>query len=612
MTNTGTVATQRGSNVNSAQIANRAGLTIQIRVLDSNKQPLPVEALVRITSEATGVVVFGTTRKSEVHFENLPAAKYLVEAGAAGYLGVHLQIPALDVTRDYGNTFLLARDPSAVDLTLKKTDDLPSRVRKEAEKGAQALGFSNFEEARKHLEAANRKDPSSSSINFLLGYLALQQKEETRAQNYLETAVKLDPQNLQAQNLLGQIYSEHGDYARAAAAEALVVAANPDALVARKVLANAYLHLQQYEKSREQAQWIVNKGGTDAADEQLVLGQALAGSKQFAQALQALNAYLSAEPASSVASLVREQVARITRRQAGGDDSEFSEAVNDPSLPATATAAPGNGGMPADIDTSKPQVAPAVQCPNNLFDSTAARTRELVNSVAQFSAIEDLVHESLSPQGAMRSRETRRFNYLVSISEPEHGLPTVQEYRDETGGAEAMPDHIATTGLAVLELAFHPQLRDDFEMTCEGLGTWGGQPAWVIHFRQRTDKPSQLQTYIVNGNAFPVALKGRAWFTADTFQPLHLDTDLVAPILPIQLLTEHTSIDYGPVVFQRHNTDLWLPRSANLYVHLGKKRFHRTESFDHFMLFSTDATDKPSVPKSSADAPATPPARDFR
>jgi hypothetical protein len=32
-------------------------------------------------------------------------------------------------------------------------------------------------------------------------------------------------------------------------------------------------------------------------------------------------------------------------------------------------------------------------------------------------------------------------------------------------------------------------------------------------------------------------------------------------------------------------------------VHFGKRRFHRSESFDHFMLFATDAAEKPKLPK---------------
>ncbi|HUO60223.1 MAG TPA: hypothetical protein VMU24_06105, partial [Candidatus Acidoferrales bacterium] len=47
----------------------------------------------------------------------------------------------------------------------------------------------------------------------------------------------------------------------------------------------------------------------------------------------------------------------------------------------------------------------------------------------------------------------------------------------------------------------------------------------------------------------------------------------------------------------RSGTDLWLPKSAELYVHFSKVRFHRSESFDHFMLFAADAVGTAKLPK---------------
>jgi hypothetical protein len=213
-----------------------------------------------------------------------------------------------------------------------------------------------------------------------------------------------------------------------------------------------------------------------------------------------------------------------------------------------------------------------------------------------------MVHENISAQGTPRNRESREFNYVVAITEPPHGTVSIQEFRD-SGNLE-MPDQITTTGLPVLAIAFHPLFRDDFEMKCEGLGDWDGKAAWLVHFQQIDGKPSRLRSYVVNRNYYPVALKGRAWISADNYQILHLETDLVKPIPEIRLNTEHTSVSYGPVEFRNHGTDLWLPKSAELYVSLGNRRFHRSENFDHFMLFSTDTQEAAKPPKTeSAPAP---------
>lgn len=589
------IGTPMGSGpLGSAGATTRGGATIRVTILDENKKPLKQQSLIRLTNKETGRVLFQTTHGSEVSFPDLSPAEYLIEVGAAGYLGMHQQISVPDIGHDVVQTVTLSRDPAAVDLRLKDPAQLPSKARKEAEKGLQALELSNFAEARKHLEAADHQYPSSSSINFLLGYLALQQKDQDHELTYLNAATKLDPGNVQAQNLLGQLYYGRGDYEHAAEAEEIVVASSGESMIARKVLANSCLKLKQFEKARENSQWIVDHGGTEGASARLVLGQALAGLQQDEAAIKTLKAYLDGEPAPSVVSQVRNLIARLEKEVSSrsGADPRANTAIGDPEL----MAASGNAGMPFDVDEQKPSIAAGIPCPANILEASANPSRELVDSVAQFSAIEHMVHENLSPQGTPKNRETRQFNYVASISEPMQGTLIIQEYRD--AGELDMPDQINSTGLAVLAIAFHPLFRDDFEMHCEGLGDWNGQAAWLVHFRQFDDKPPRLRTYVVNRNNYPVRLKGRAWVRADNLQIVHLETDLARPVPEINLFTEHTSVSYGPVEFKKSGTDLWLPQSAEVYVHLAKRRFHRSESFDHFMLFATDAADTAKLPKS--------------
>jgi len=592
--------------LNSGPLGTRAGATINVKVMDrGTKNPLKQQSVVRLTRQSNGQVFFQTTRASEAKFTDLPVGTYLIEVGSSGYLGMHQEITVSDVAFDINQTVSLSRDPAAVDFKLKDPGQIPGKARKEAEKGIQALEFSNFQEAQKYLEAANRKYPSSSSINFLLGYLALQQKDSDRELAFLTTATKLDPGNVQAQNLLGQLYYERGDYALAAQAEEIVVAKSAESLTARRVLANSYLKLGEFERARQNSQWLVDKGGKEAASALLVLGQALAGLHQDEAAIQALKTYLEEDPASPVASKIRNMIGELEKHQPGAD-AKMNLGVSDPELTVHNDSSTGSGGMPSDIDAQKPSVAAGIPCPANILEATANPSKKLVDSITQFSAIEHMVHESLSPQGIPRSRETRQYNYVVAITQPTVGPLLVQEYLD-AGNLEA-PDKIKSNGLAVLAIAFHPFFRDDFEMQCEGLGDWDGQATWLVHFRQVNDKPSRLRSYVVGGTTYPVRLKGRAWIGADNLQIVHLETDLVEPIPEIQLMTEHTSISYGPVQFKRGSTDLWLPMNAELYVHFAKRRFHRVESFDHFMLFATDAVEKPKMPKgnSAPDSTANP------
>jgi hypothetical protein len=93
-----------------------------------------------------------------------------------------------------------------------------------------------------------------------------------------------------------------------------------------------------------------------------------------------------------------------------------------------------------------------------------------------------------------------------------------------------------------------------------------------------------------------VKLKGRAWLAADTYQVLHLESDLMEPIPKIRLKSEHLAVDYRPVRFRKGNVQLWLPESADLYIHYKGHRYHHRHSFSDFLLFSVEDTQQISEP----------------
>ena len=585
-----------GSEQPGSPVATRGGANIHVTILDENRNPLKQQSVVRLTSQTDGRVLFQTTRGAETSFNDIPGGKYLIEVGAAGYLGTHKEITVGNVAYDLSETVTLLRDPAAVDLTLRGATQLPAKARKEAQKGVQALELSNLEEARKHLEAADHEYPSSSTINFLLGYMALQQRDQAHELSYLTTATKLDPHNVQAQNLLGQLYYERGDYAQAAEAEEIVVASSPDSVIARKVLANSCLKLGQFEKARDNSQWLVDHGGNEEFRRGWCWDRRSPASHNDEAAILALKKYLEEQPGSSVAPQVRTLLAQLEAQTSKTDaDSRSRTVIGDPELTAESDAVAGNAGMPSDIDAQKPAVAPGPRVRQTFWKAPPIPRGNWCPAWPQFSAIEHMVHENLTLRGVPTNREQRQFNYVAAISEPTPGALTVQDVRDS--GDLNMPDKITTTGLPVLAIAFHPLFRDDFEMHCEGLSDWSGQATWLVHFRQLDNKPTRLRAYVVNGNNYPVALKGRAWIRADNYQIAHLETDLVRPIPEIRLFTEHTSVTYGPVQFKKSGTELWLPKNADLYVHYAKRRFHRSESFDHFMLFTTDSFNTATLPK---------------
>jgi len=163
------------------------------------------------------------------------------------------------------------------------------------------------------------------------------------------------------------------------------------------------------------------------------------------------------------------------------------------------------------------------------------------------------------------------------------------------------PEHIASSGFAALALVFHPHMRDNFDISCEGLGDWHGQSTWLMHFSQRDDRPNRMQSYKIGDQIHGVKLKGRAWITSDKFQIVRIEAEMVNPMPEIQLLSEHQIVEYGPVPFEKKNTSLWLPKTAEIYMDFRRHRFYRRHSFDHYMLFSVDSNEKRKAPVSNRE-----------
>ncbi len=276
-------------------------------------------------------------------------------------------------------------------------------------------------------------------------------------------------------------------------------------------------------------------------------------------------------------------------------------------IPGTGSTPIEEKWAPEDIDNAVPpvQAGPACSLPE-LLSRAGLKVQELVDNVDRFTATEVLSHQSVDRSGRMRPPVTLKFDYLVSIAAQRNGFFQVEEFRNRSLSLEAFPSHIATTGLSSLILIFHPRYVADFATSCEGLGDWNGQPAWLVRFEQRSDRPNHIAAFVVGGAQYAANLRGRAWILADSFQIARMDTDQKELIPKIQLRRSHISIEYGPVAFPKNNLQLWLPSSAEVYMDFRGQRFYRKHSLTDFKLFSVDSQYKVADPidKNAASQPA--------
>jgi tetratricopeptide (TPR) repeat protein len=574
---------------------------------ENTRTHLDRQALLRLVNHTNQTTTWQTTEdRSQGVFTNVPYGNYAVEVSAAGYLSTLKEVQVMSSLRPAEFDVVLKRDPAAINLDV--TDNiLSAKARKETKRAVSALKSGKLTEAQTQLDQAYQSAPSSSALNFLLGYLYFQKKDFEKAVHYLGTATTLNPHDAKAQTLLGRAALERQDYAAARSALEQAVAVDVESWLPHDLLADCYLRQRNYDKARDEAQVAIEKGKTEASPAQLILGQALVGLGLGQQGIQALETFLEESPHHPMSDQVRSLIAEIRGHESSSPSAENAvktEARSAGIDPLLALAAPGlslKSWQPPGIDETKLDLAPGVVCPSEkVAEESGKRVQRLVDNVARFAAVEDLLHQSLDQFGNPVRTETRKYNYVALISEPQPGSLSVEEYRTDKLDAKGYPDEIASAGFAALALVFHPHMRDNFDISCDGLGTWHGQATWLVQFRQRADRPSRMHSYRVGDRVYAVDLRGRAWITADRFQIVRIEAEMVRPMPEIKLLSEHQVVEYGPIPFKQKNTSLWLPKSADIYFDFRRHHYYRRHSFDRYMLFSTDTEEKRTEPKVAA------------
>jgi tetratricopeptide (TPR) repeat protein len=560
------------------------------------------QAMIKLVNLSTQTATWQPTEESsQGAFTNLTYGNYEVEASAVGYLSFHQQVQIVPAIVQRKVDVVLHQDPSAVNLDVENSVASP-KARKETKRAIQALKSGRLDYAQRRLDEAYKSSPSDPNVNFLLGYVYFQRKDFERSVNYLTTSIVANPQNTQALTLLGRAGLERKDYTAARSALERAILCDDANWMPHNLLANAYLHEKDYPRARDEAQAAIAKGKDAAGSAQLVLGEALLNLGNSKDGIRALQIFLQQSPQQPLAGQVRTLIANVEDGELANSSEASTQGPQritgvDPLLALPAPKLSTKAWQPPGIDDVKVSVAPDIACPTQtVIDESGKRIEELVQDVARFAAIEDLYHQALDEYGNPVRTETRKYNYVASISEPEPGYLAVDEYRADKFSLDGYPDRIASTGFAGLALVFHPHVRGNFDMVCEGLGEWHGRATWMVHFQQRDDRPNRMHGYMVGNQIHAVKMKGRAWITSDKFQIVRIEAEMVSPMPEIQLLSEHQVVEYGPIPFPKKNISLWLPKSAEIYFDFRKHRYYRRHSFDHYMLYSVDTEDKMKEP----------------
>jgi tetratricopeptide (TPR) repeat protein len=579
-------------------------LVVNVRMPDGS--PLDTPAVVNLYTFSGASAGIGVFRSGTAEFTSLAPASYTLEIIAAGYqrLTENVQI----MTSGEHQQLSISLTPESASPTASAPPGPPilaPNAEKEVTQALEELRANKSEDARKHLEKASHAAPSHPDVSYLWGMYYAQMKDFAKAKIYWENTVQISPRHVFSLAALAQLALQNLDYP--AATEYLLRAseAAPSAWRYHERLAETYLNQQQYEEAQKHAHRALELGKERAAGAQFILAKVFLHSNNSQDALKALAAFLATQPSGPHAAEAHNLQDGLQKQELTAPPNSASAAVpggtNMPSL--VADLMPPPKWMPPDVDDSMPPVESTTGCPlGEIQEETGKRVSEFVDAVNRIAATESLENEVINRSGFPVRRASRSYSYVASVQQVRPGMYIMEEYRNGLTDLEQFPERIATLGLTALVMVFHPVYVGDYELACEGLSRWHGGLAWQVHFRQRPDKPARLRSYRVNSRSFPISLRGRAWISADTFQVVSLETDLVSPVPQIQLRAEHIGIEYMPVKFVSHHQQLWLPESAEIYFDYGNRRMHRRHHFRDYMLFAVDEKQQISLPNIEADA----------
>jgi len=589
-----------------------ATLFVSVRLPDGSPYDLP--AVVNLYSYSGSPVGIGTFRAGTAEFDRVMPGTYTIEVVAAGYQKVTEPVEIVSGGARQQVQVTLVPERSNVDAVASGPPILAPSAEKELGRALEDIRANKPEDAKKHLEKASRAAPSNPDVNYLWGMYYAQIKDIGKAKEYWEKAIQIYPRHVFSLAALAQLAL--GEPNGPAAVDLLVRVTDlvPSSWRYQERLAEAYLLSGDYAEAQKHAERAIELGKERAAEAQFILAQALLRINDAQGALKGLDVYLASQPSGPRAAEARQMLGAL--RPAAEPAAASVVSPTSPTLLGLSKSAtsiteelvPPPKWMPPDVDESMPPVESVAGCPlEKVRDEAGKRVGEFVDAVNRIAATESLENEVIDRSGLPMRRVSRNYSYVASVQQVRPGMYTMEEYRNGGMDLDLFPERVATLGLTALVMAFHQVYRDDYDVTCEGLSRWHGSLAWQVHFRQRADKPSRLRSYRVNSLSFPVGLRGRAWIAADTFQIVSLETDLVSPVPQIQLRAEHISVEYAPVKFASHHTQLWLPESAEIFFDYGHRRMHRRHYFRNYMLFAVDEKQQISVPKVEVeDSPASP------
>ncbi len=585
-----------GGSSGSSQLSAMQRLTLVVSVRETNGQPLGVQAIVRVSTDLSGQNVMDVTREGAIaSFPNMYGGDYMVEVEAAGYKTAHERA---ELVGGSSTTIYVYMTPEGATEAVGAVDQrqvMSPKLQKEVHRALAAIREKKYPEARQRLLAASKMSPANPEIEYLFGMVDYLEKRPEPAAAHFEKALSLAPKHERALVSLGRLQLEAHEYQKSAVHLESAIQNNTKNAQAHLLLAICYVGLQSFSKARVEALAAADLDKTRAAAGRLIAAKTHLMENNLEEANKAFTSFLHDFPDDKAGPEAKEILEKISKSSAPDISRSPGDILASQPQPVVVIE---NIWAPPDTDEKIPTVAPDVACSTDeVVTRASGRSQLALTNFERFGAMERIDHQAIDSQGNPGPIKSRNFSYTILIQHPNQKYYFVDERRDGDESLYSFPSSLATKGLVSIGVnILHPLFSNDMNFSCEGLGNWAGRPAWQVHFVQKPDTVSKIRSWSYRGKIYPVALKGRVWISPNTFDVIHLETDLRDPVRELQLTKEHLAIDYGPITFKQVKEVLWLPQNAEMYFSFLGKRYHHRHTLSDYVLFSVEEKSKIGTP----------------
>jgi tetratricopeptide (TPR) repeat protein len=584
--------------------------TLLVSVRETTGMPLSMGAIVKLGSYAGSLHMTSVTQDTgTATFSDVPAGDYNVEVSASGYQNTKQLIEVMGGMTNY-TVYVYVQPESATGTPTAPGTIMAPRLQAEIDRALEKMRKEQYDAARQHLEKAAKMAPANADIAYLLGMLEYKQEHLEAARAKFQAAVALNPSHERACVALADLQLRAGQPQEAAQTLEKAYQQNGADWRLHYILARAYAAQKLYEKAETHAARALELSKSDGARAQLLLGRIQAAEGKTEEATRTFETLIRESPKEGAAQEARTELTALESRvriAATNKTVPADNAVRSAPEPPVLAAIPivVRPWAPPDIDAKEYPVALDAACSlDQVLHRTQLRSAKQLTNFERFAATEHIIHQEVDANGMEGTPRARDFDYLVLVQRLTNGSFFLEEERDGGQNLNEFPTHLASTGLVSLGVSlFEEDFQKDLTFGCEGLGKWRGQAAWQIRFEQRKEVASRLRSWRNGRGTFRVPLKGRVWVSANTYDVLHLETDLREPQPDIQLQRDHLIIDYGQVNFERAGVSLWLPWYAEMFMEVHGKRYHHRHTLTNYTLFSVDTKDKISLPSGGTGLP---------